>query len=42
MAGLNNLDQETEVVHLDRIIKRHDDKEHADSKEAAAEELPPE
>ena len=41
-VGLNDLERETEVVHQDHIIKRQDDKERADSKEAAAEELPPE
>ena len=40
-VGLNDLEQETEVVHQDCVIKRQDDKEHADSKEVAAEELLP-
>ena len=40
-GGLNDLERETEVIHRDRVIKRQDDKECADSKEVAAEELPP-
>ena len=38
--GLNDLEHETEVVYRDRIISRQDAKERADSKEAAAQELP--
>ena len=38
--GLNDLEHETEVVHWERVISQQDPKEHADSKEAAAWELP--
>ena len=41
-AALNDLERDTEAVYRARIIKRQDDKAHADSKEAEAEELPPE
>ena len=39
MTGLNGLERETEVIHRDRVISRQDAKEHADSKEATAQEL---
>ena len=39
-TGLNDLKRETEVVHQDRVISRQDAKECANSKEAAAQELP--
>ena len=39
---LNDLKQDTEVVYRACIIKKQDNKALADSKEAAAEELPPE
>ena len=41
-AALNDLEQDTEVVYRARVIKKQDDKAHADSKEAAAQELLPE
>ena len=40
-AALNDLEQDTEAVYRARIIKRQDDKARVDSKEAAAQELPP-
>ena len=39
---LNNLERDTEVVYRARIIRRQEDKLRADSKEAAAKDLPPE
>ena len=42
MAALNDLEWDTEAVYRARVIKRQDDKAPADSKEAEAEELPPE
>ena len=41
-AGLNDLERETELVYWDCVLTKRDDKECADSKEAAAQELPPE
>ena len=41
-TGLNDLERDTEAVYRAHIIKRQDNKERADSKEAAAEELPTE
>ena len=41
-AALNDLEQDTEAVYRACIIKKQDDKACADSKEAAAQELPPE
>ena len=41
-AALNDLERDTEAVYRARIIKKQDDKARADSKEAAAQELPPE
>ena len=41
-VALNDLEQDTEAVYRARVIKKQDDKERADSKEAAAQELPPE
>ena len=41
-ATLNDLERDTEAVYRACIIKRQDDKARADSKEAAAQELPPE
>ena len=41
-VGLNDLERDTEAVYRARIIKKQDDKPCADSKEAAAQELPPE
>ena len=38
-ATLNDLERDTEAVYRARIIKKQDDKAHADSKEAAAQEL---
>ena len=40
-AALNDLERDTEAVYRAPIIKRQDDKARADSKEAAAQELPP-
>ena len=42
MRSLNNLECDTKVIYQARLIKRQDDKEAADSKEAAAKQLPPE
>ena len=39
---LNDLEHNTEVIYRARIMKRQEDKAIADSKEAAAKELPPE
>ena len=39
---LNDPERDTEVVYRARVIKRQDNKARANSKEAAAEELPPE
>ena len=39
---LNDLERDTEVVYRARIIRRQEDKLLADSKEAAAKDLPPE
>ena len=39
---LNDLERDTEVVYRDRIIRRQEDEILADSKEAAAKDLPPE
>ena len=41
-AALNDLECDTEAVHRARVIKRQDNKAHANSKEAAAQELLPE
>ena len=41
-VALNNLERDTEAMYRARIIKKQDDKAHANSKEAAAQELPPE
>ena len=41
-CALNNLERDTEVVYRTRIIRRQEDKLLADSKEAAAKDLPPE
>ena len=41
-ANLNDLERDTEAVYRARIIKKQDDKARANSKEAAAQELPPE
>ena len=41
-GALNNLEQDTEVIHRALILKRQEDKAITDSKEAAAKELPPE
>ena len=41
-CALNELEQDTEVIYRAHIIKRQDEKALADSKEAAAKELPPE
>ena len=41
-AALNDLEQDTEAVYRACVIKRQDNKAHTDSKEAEAEELPPE
>ena len=41
-ATLNDLERDTEAMYRARIIKKQDDKARADSKEAAAQELPPE
>ena len=40
--SLSNLEHDTEVVYQARLIKRQDDKEVADSREAAAKQLLPE
>ena len=39
---LNDLERDTEAVYRARVIKKQDNKAHADSKEAAAQELLPE
>ena len=41
-AALNDLERDTEAVYRARIIKKQDNKARADSKETAAQELPPE
>ena len=41
-AALNDLERDTEAVYRAHIIRRQDDKAHADSKEAATQELLPE
>ena len=41
-CALNDLERDTEVVYRARIIRRQEDKLIADSKEAAAKNLPPE
>ena len=41
-CALNDLERDTEVVYRARIIRRQEDKILADSKEAAAKDLPPE
>ena len=41
-CALNDLERDTEVVYRARIIRRQEDKLLADSKEAAANDLPPE
>ena len=40
-VALNYLERDTEAVYRARIIKKQDNKAHADSKEASAQELPP-
>ena len=40
-GALNNLEQDTEVIHWAHILKRQEDKAIADSKEAARKELLP-
>ena len=42
MCALNDLEHDTEVIYRVQIMKRQEDKAIADSKEAAAKELPPE
>ena len=42
VAALNDLERDTEAVYRAHVIKRQDDKTCANSKEAAAQELPPE
>ena len=42
MAALNDLERDTKAVYRAHVIKRQDNKASADSKEAEAEELPPE
>ena len=41
-CALNDLERDTEVVFRAHIIRRQEDKLIADSKEAAAKDLPPE
>ena len=41
MHSLNDLECNTEVVYQERLVKRENDKLVADSREAAAKELPP-
>ena len=41
MRSLSDLEHDTEVVYWAHLIKRQDDKEVADSREAAAKQLPP-
>ena len=41
-AALNDLEQDTEAVYRAHVIKKQDNKAHTDSKEVAAQELPPE
>ena len=41
-CALNDLERDTEVVYRAHIIRRQEDKLIADSKEAAAKNLPPE
>ena len=41
-CSLNDLERNTEVVYRKRLVKRENDKLMADSREAAAKELPPE
>ena len=40
-GALNNLEQDTEVVHQARVLKRQEDTVITDSKEAAVKELLP-
>ena len=40
-CSLNDLEHNTEVVYRERLVKRENDKLAADSREAAAKELPP-
>ena len=42
MRSLNNLERDTEVVYLAHFIKRQEDKEVANSREASVKQLPPE
>ena len=42
MCPLNDLERDTEVIYRAHLIKRQDDKAVADSREAAAKQLPPE
>ena len=41
MYSLNDLEHNTEVVYQEHLVKRENDKLVADSREAAAKELPP-
>ena len=41
-VALNDLERDTEAVYRAHVIKKQDDKAHANSKEAAAQELLPE
>ena len=41
MCSLNDLECNTEVIYQERLVKRENDKLAADSREAAAKELPP-
>ena len=41
MRSLNYLERNTEVVYRERLVKRENDRLAADSREAAAKELPP-
>ena len=41
-VALNDLEQDTEAVYRARVIKKQDNKARTDSKEAAAQEMPPE
>ena len=40
-CSLDNLEYNTEVIYRERLVKRENDKLAADSREAAAKELPP-
>ena len=42
MCSLSNLECGTEVIYRARLIKRQENKEVADSREATAKQLPPE